>query len=127
MENKFWMKEFYSIDNIFGIIVLPILVLIDFIFFVDKGLYKVYFVYYSLIPFFLYTIIMVSRALIVRNNKGILTAYWPKYYPYLFFNFDNMSVLLVIVSIVCLLLGTLLIAFGCYYSKCKKYEISVDD
>ena len=127
MEYKFWMIEFYSIDNIFGVVILPILVIIDFIFFVDKGLYKLYFVPYSLISFLVYIVVIIVRSLIVRGNDTIVSIYWQKYYPYVFLNFDNASPLLIIISILCLIIGIISIAFGCYFAKCKRYEINVDD
>ena len=127
MEYKFWQKEFYTVDNVFSIIVLPLMVTIDFAFFVEKGLYKLYFIPYSIISLFVYFVVIIVRILIVRGNDSILSIYWSKYYPYVFLNFDNVNIGLVLTSVFCLLIGVLSIAIGCYYAKCKTYEITVND
>lgn len=126
MEEKFWMKEFYTFSNVVAIIVLPIYIILEFAFLIDKGLYRFYFVLASLIAPLIYFLVIIIRFLIVRGNEAIISIYWNQYYPYVFLNLDNVNIAIFIVSLLCIFLGLASMAFGCFISKRKTYEIEKD-
>lgn len=127
MEEKFWNKEFYTFSNVISIIVLPIYVILEFAFLIEKGIYKLYFVPVSLIIPFVYLLSIIIRIFVVRGNGFIVSIYWNQYYPYVFLNLDNgITPLLFVINLICILLGLASLSVGCYLTKRKTYEIEKD-
>lgn len=127
MEEKFWNKEFYTFSNVVSILVIPVYIMLEFAFLIEKGIYKLYFVPVSLIVPFVYFLTIIIRFLIVRGNDTIVSVYWNQYYPYVFLNLDNgITPLLFVVNLLCIFLGLASMSVGCFLAKRKTYEIEKD-
>lgn len=120
LPNKFWNAGYWTLGGTMKHFLLPVLTILDTIFFDEKNSYKIYYPFAALVCPLIYWIIVITRVCISRRAMGgsIPQDRWDFYYPYGFTNFDNGHSLGGLIKILCFItIGLIAIGFAFYFGK----------
>lgn len=86
---QIWTKDYWVLGSIFKHFLLPILTVLDYVFFDPKHRIRASYPLIGVLLPLVYWIVIIVRILIKRDGNSIPQIEWDNYYPYSFTNFDN--------------------------------------
>lgn len=120
LPDKIWKASYWTWGSTFKHFLLPLITVADTAIYDEKGSYKIYYPFASLVVPLIYWTAVIGRFCTARTAAGgtIPESLWDAYYPYGFTNIDNGHSLTGLIRLLAIILVALVaIGYGFYFGK----------